>query len=45
MTIADISGYRKVPVEWEKLTILQIVGEIEEDPSLSRLVGIGLRSQ
>ena len=41
MTMEDISGDGKVPVEKERLTILQMVGEIEEDMSLSRLVGIG----
>ena len=40
-----VSGDGKVPVERERLTILQIVGEIEEYMSLSRLVGIGSRSQ
>ena len=34
-----------MPVERERLTILQIVGEIEEDMSLNRFVGIGSRSQ
>ena len=34
-----------MPVERERLTILQMVGEIEEDMSLIRLVGIGSRSQ
>ena len=32
-------------VERERLTILQMVGEIEEDMSLNRLVGIWSRSQ
>ena len=41
----DISGDGKVPVEREWSTILQMVGEIEEDMSLSRLAGIGSRSQ
>ena len=45
MTIEDVSEDGKVPVERERLTILQIVGEIEEDTSLSRLVGIRSRSQ
>ena len=45
VTIEDDSGDEKVPVERERLTILQIVGEIEEDMSLSRVVGIGSRSQ
>ena len=45
VTIEDASGDGKVPVERERLTILQMVGEIEEDISLSRLVGIGSRSQ
>ena len=40
----DISGDGKVPVEWIWLTILQMIGEIEEDNSLSRLVGMGSRS-
>ena len=35
-----VSGDGKVPVERERLTILQIVCEIEEDNSLSRLVGM-----
>ena len=30
-----------VPVERERLTILQMMGEIEEDMSLSRLAAIG----
>ena len=34
-----------MPVERERVTILQMVGEIEEDISLSRLVGIWSRSQ
>ena len=45
VTMEDCSGNRKVPVESERLTILQMVGEIEEDMRLSRLVGIGSRSQ
>ena len=45
VTMEDVSGDEKVPVERERLTILQMVGEIEEDMSLSRLVGIGSRSQ
>ena len=45
VTMEDVSGDGKVPVERERLTILQMVGEIEEDISLSRLVGIGSRSQ
>ena len=57
VTMEDVSGAGKVPVERERLTILQMVGEIE-DMSLSiiiiffisiwqpcRLVGIGSRSQ
>ena len=45
MIIEDVSGDEKMPVERERLTIFQMVGEIEEDISLSRLVGIGSRSQ
>ena len=45
MTIEDVSGDGKVPVEREMLTVLQMVGEIEEDMNLSRIVGIGSRSQ
>ena len=45
VTMEDVSGDGKVPVERERFTILQIVGEIEEDKSLSRLVGIGSRSK
>ena len=45
LTMDDVSGDGKVPVKIERLTILQMVGEIEEDMSLSRLVGIGSRSQ
>ena len=45
VTMEDVTGDGKVPVERESLTILQMVGEIEEDMSLSRLVGIGSRSQ
>ena len=41
----DVSGNGKVPVDRERLTILQMVGEIEEDMSLSRLVEIRSRSQ
>ena len=41
MTIEDASGDGKVPVEREMLIILYMVGEIEEDMNLSRLVGIG----
>ena len=41
----DVSGDGKVPVKRERLTILQMVGEMEEDMSLSRLDGIGSRSQ
>ena len=33
----DVSGDGKVPVERERLTTLQMVGEIEEDMSLSSL--------
>ena len=33
----DVSGDGKVPVERERLTILQVIGEIEKDMSLSRL--------
>ena len=43
MTVEDVNGDGKVPVEREKL--MQMVGEIEEDMSLSRLVGIGSRSE
>ena len=43
VTMEDVSGDGKVPVERERLTILQIVVEIEEDMSLSRHVGIGSR--
>ena len=45
MTMEDVNGDGKVPVEREKLTILQMVSEIEEDMSLSRIVGIGSSSQ
>ena len=45
VTMENVSGDGKVSVERERLTILQMVGEIEEDMSLSRLVGIGSRSQ
>ena len=45
MTIEDVSGDGKVPVERERFTILQMMGEMEEDMSLSRLVGIGSRLQ
>ena len=45
VTMEDVSEDGKVPVERERLTILQMVSEIEEDMSLSRLVGIGSRSQ
>ena len=38
VTMEDVSGDGKVPVKRERLTILQMVGEIEEDRSLSRLV-------
>ena len=34
----NVSGDERVPVERERLTILQMVGEIEEDMSLSKLV-------
>ena len=44
LTMEDVSGDEKVPVKRERLTILQIVGDIEEDISLSRLVGMGSRS-
>ena len=44
MTIEVVSGDEKVPVERERLTILQMVVEIEENMSLSRLVGIVSRS-
>ena len=37
----DVSGDGKVPVERERLTVLQMVGELEENVSFSRLVGIG----
>ena len=45
VTMEDVSGDGKVSVERERLTILQMVGDIEEDMSLSRLVGMGSRSQ
>ena len=46
VTMEDIiSGDGKVPVERERMTKLQMVGEIEEGMSLSRLFGIGSRSQ
>ena len=45
VTMEDVSGDGNVPVERERLTILQMVGEIEENMSWSRLVGIGSRSQ
>ena len=45
VTMADVSEDGKVPVERERLTILQMMGEIEEDMSLTRLVEIGSRSQ
>ena len=45
MTMEDVSGDGKVRVKKERLRILQMVGEIEEDMSLSRLIGIGSRSQ
>ena len=45
MTVEDVSEDGKVPVERKRLTILQMVSEIEEDMSLSRLVGIVSRSQ
>ena len=35
MTMEDVSGDGKVTVERERLTILQMVGEIEEDMSLN----------
>ena len=41
----DFSGDEKVLVERERLTILQMVCEIEQNMSLNRLVGIGSRSQ
>ena len=41
VTMEDVSGDGEVPVEKERLTILQMVGEIEEDMSLIRLVGRG----
>ena len=41
----DVIGDGKVPVARETLTILQMVGEMEENMSLSKLVGIGSRSQ
>ena len=44
VTMEEISGNEKVPMERERLTILLMVGELEEDMSLSRLVGIGSRS-
>ena len=45
MIMEDVSEDGRVHKEREKLTILQRVGEIEEDNSLSRHVGIGSRSQ
>ena len=45
VTMEDVSGDGKEPMERERLTILQMVGEIEEDMSLSRVAGIWLRSQ
>ena len=33
VTIEDVSGNGKVPVKTERLTILQMMGEIEEDMS------------
>ena len=45
MTTEDVSGDGKAHVEGKRLTILQMVGEREDDMSLSRLVGIGSRSQ
>ena len=38
VTMEDVSEDGKMPVERERLTILQIVDEIEEDMILSRLV-------
>ena len=45
VTMEDVSGDGKVLAERERLTILQMVGEIKEDMSLSRLVGIWSSSQ
>ena len=45
VTMKDVCGDGKVPVERERLTILQMVDKIEEDMSLSRLVRIGSRSK
>ena len=45
VTMEDVRGDGKVLVERERLTILQMVDEIEEDMCLSRLVGIVSRSQ
>ena len=45
VTMEDVSGDGKVPIKRERLTILQIVGEIEEDNSLSRFVGMWSSSQ
>ena len=45
VTMEDASGDGKVPVERERLTILQIVGEREGANSLSRLDGMEPRSQ
>ena len=45
VTMENVSGDGNVSVERERLTILQMVGEIEEDMSLSRLAGIRLKSQ
>ena len=38
VTMEDVSGDGKVHVEKERLLILQMVGETEEDMSLSKLV-------
>ena len=44
VTMEDDSEDGKASVERESLTILPLVGEIEEHMSLSRLVGIWSRS-
>ena len=45
VTVEDVNGDGNVPVERERLTILQMVGGIEEDMRLSRLVGIGSQEE
>ena len=44
-TMEGVSGDEMVHVERERLIMLRMVGEMKEDMSLSRLVGIGLTSQ